>query len=1052
MQKDGENNYLNLESGEISNQVRPWRIIFGNDLSSLADSLGEEFFPSSSRPFASRIVAVPNTSYKDFLFHHFATKSRLKIAAGVQVLPLNQAIMEILDSISASPSKKRIPSFLELSLAIEEKLHEIFDRGEFTALSVYLSASGGEKKRKRISSLSDEVARMFASYGLYGKHFLPLWLSNQGWQQSIWKSIFSNDSHWTYPLESLNQDPAAISKFSGKIALFGFSYLSPAHLSFFASAAATVFQFSPCALFWEDFTSDKQRLYSNRFFQRKGVKEVIREEIDRYMEQRHPLLGNWGKLGREMLKSLGGFLQEEKEVYVENDQNHLLSSLKQSLLTLDESTSLQEDDSIQLHSAISKLREVEILRDLLETLLQKDQICLRDILVVCPDIPGYAPYIHMVFSESSFPYAIEGMPLSSYSDTVKGFLQLIELVSENYSLDCIFKLLRCPSFMEKRGFSPSEVHQLNKWFKQAQIRKGISGTANSWEDGIDRLLHGLGVAPDPKAVLDVWPLDCIPGSDVDLFNRFLEFFSELKGDLSFFSGLKGAGDWLDHLLRIADKYFVIDWTKETFFQELKSLSLSSRYLEEKFWDFESISRIIYHLSQKPAGKIPSSKLEKISFVPLSQGNIVPARILACLGMNEGSFPRSDVRSSLCQAMPVEDYFPVKADEDRFLFLEMLAQAKDYLIFSYQRIDPEDGKHQGPSFLIDELDQYLEKRGSHLMKTDHPAFPFDSMYFAPDAKVKKWSHAEYLAAKAHYTETVSVYFPKPQIIPFFNLKPHSMAAQEEMTIDVRQLKKFASNPLRFYFNETLKIFLKEEQDAEESDFLISHLDKFLLRKEALRASLSQVMNQSSAKGKLPRGLFKAAAAGELEDEMHDLLEELEGFDLSPSEISSVHLSSSSLSISLEGSRVVHIVGELEDVTPKGLLAHAENNLKSLVKLWPLYLIYRSLAPENQFLLLTKKGVKIEVAMQDPKALLASYIEYFLLARQSPSPLMPDWSKAIFEENEEGLVSAMSKEADDLYLNYLKRRQFEFDPKELFSLWGAPLKNAFSPLIDGAIHAL
>lgn len=276
----------------------------------------------------------------------------------------------------------------------------------------------------------------------------------QGWQQSIWKYIFSEDSHWTYPLESLNQDPSVLSQFSGKIALFGFSYLSPAHLSFFASVPATVFQFSPCALFWEDLTSDKQRLYSNRFFQRKEVKEAIRDELNGYMGQSHPLLGNWGKLGREMLKSLSGFLQDEKEVYVENDQGHLLSNLKQSLLNLDESERLQTDDSIQLHSASSKLREVEILRDLLETLLQKDPMSLRDILITCPDIPGYAPYIRMVFSKSSFPYAIVGMPLASYSDTVKGFLQLVELPSENYALDSIFKFLRCSSFMGEKRICP----------------------------------------------------------------------------------------------------------------------------------------------------------------------------------------------------------------------------------------------------------------------------------------------------------------------------------------------------------------------------------------------------------------------------------------------------------------------------------------------------------------------------------------------------------------------------------------------------------------------
>jgi len=155
----------------------------------------------------------------------------------------------------------------------------------------------------------------------------------------------------------------------------------------------------------------------------------------------------------------------------------------------------------------------------------------------------------------------------------------------------------------------------------------------------------------------------------------------------------------------------------------------------------------------------SSKLEKIVFVPLCSGSIIEARIIWCLGMDEGSFPRDDVRSSVCEMSKSKnsDYYPPKADEDRFLFLEMLMKAKDYLIFSFQRVHPEDGKNQGPSLLVEELDHYLQKRGvsKGMIKTDHPAFPFDQTYFTKDASVKKWSEADFLAAQAHYFRTLAI---------------------------------------------------------------------------------------------------------------------------------------------------------------------------------------------------------------------------------------------------------------------------------------------------------
>ncbi len=844
MQKDGESNKM------------AWRIVYGNDPTVLADALGDELFSSSSRPFENRIVAVPNPAVKDFLFQCFTMNPRLKIAAGVQVLPLNQAVMEILDNVSRSANRKRIPSFLELSLAIEEQLYHLIScKQEFHSLLEYVNFKDEDKKSKRVSGLSDELARCFSRYGLYGKQFLPDWLKKEGWQQTIWKSLFSKDSPWTYPLESLKDLNAGC--FQGKIVLFGFSYLSPAHLGFFCAVPATIYQLSPCAQFWGDFASDKERLASHRFFRRKGGKENVLEELDRYMQQSHPLLANWGKLGREMLKSLDVFLLEETEAYQENDKDHLLSRLKSSLLTLDESEELREDASIQLHSATSKLREVEVLRDSLETLLQEhhnrlSSIQPREILIASPDISGYAPYIHMVFSQSAFSYQIEGMPLISVSEAVKGFMQLIQLVDEDYSLNAILKLLRCPPCTEKRGFAFDEVSQLSKWFKQAQIRRGLKGNPNSWEEGIDRLLFGLAMIPG-AGIFETYPVDAIPQSEIDLFNRFLEFFFELKEDLAVLKDKKSASEWLELFLRIADKYFLIQWEKEPFFQELKSLALSCRSLKEQEWNFESISRVLAHLSQKTAGKMTSPKLEKIAFVPLRSGNIGAARIIWCLGMDEGSFPRADVRSSLCEMNRLKspDYYPLKADEERSLFLEMLTQAKDYLIFSYQRIHAEDGKHQGPSLLIEELDQYLQKRGmaGGMMKTDHPALPFDRVYFEPDAKVKKWAEADFLAAKAYY-------FPHRTPSPLFPLKPFSPPPEEEIFIDIRQLKKLARSPLQFYFNETLKMYLNEEEDEEESEFLISRLHRSMLRKKALHAPLAEVLHQTRSQGTLPRGLFQA----------------------------------------------------------------------------------------------------------------------------------------------------------------------------------------------------
>jgi exodeoxyribonuclease V gamma subunit len=1045
---------------ESEPNIPPLHIVYGNDLNKLAEKLGEELFTSSSSPFENRLVVVPNISVKEFLFQRFVAHPRLKIAAGVQILPLNQAVMEILDNVSGPSNKKKIPSFLELSLVVEEKLHSPLINN-FPDLLEYLDVSDdAEKKRKRIATLSDELARLFARYGLYGQKFLSEWIASDGWQSALWREIFSADSPWTYPIEALKK--IKIEKYEGKIALFGFSYLSLAHLLFFCSIPASVYQISPCALFWGDQPSDKEQLYIKRALHRTGTKENIRDEIDRYLQAGHPLLGNWGKLGREMLKSLDSFALLEDETYCEPQGTSLLSNLKRSLLDLDETESLKADDSLQLHSATSKLREVEILRDTLETILQKhsldgDPIMPREICVASPDISSYAPYIQMVFSQSPLAYAIDGMPLASVSEAVQAFLQLIKLPQERFALDSVLKLFRCTPFMQKIGFALDEVQQLKSWFKQAQIKDALANNPNSWEEGLDRLLYGLALIPDEAAYFETWPVGSIPQSEIDLLNRFLEVFDQIKRDLSLFLGEKSATEWFEIFLQISEKYLSVEWESEPFFQELKALALSCRTLKEQIWNFESITRAIDHLAQKPAGEISSSQMQKILFTSLKLGNIGAARIIFCLGMDEGAFPRADTRSSLCEMTRVKnsDYFPLRTDEDRSLFLELFVRAQDYLIFSYQRIHAEDAKHQGPSLLVEELNQYLHKRGlfDGMTAIHHPAFPFDQVYFSSQSPVKKWSQNDYLAAKAHY-------FPHQEQAPFFTWPTQgAVDGTQEIVIDIRQLKKLARNPLQFYFNETLKIYLKEEDDEEEAEFLLSHLHKSILRKKALGSNLSQVMRQIKAEGKMPRGLFQDASVQELEEEMSDLVNELKEFGIRKEEISSVRLSASclahekeegllpALTIPLSNSKIAHIIGTLEDLSPKGLLYHGDNDLKSLVRAWPLYLIYRCLHLENNKpLLLTKKGAAVEWEIPDPQAALADYLEYYLLAKQTPSPLMPEWAKALLEGGENTFRDVLLKvpNFEDPYLQYLKQRQGLFEPTQIFAFWSERLSKLFAPL--------
>ncbi len=888
-------------------------IVFGNCLDALAAKLAEELFLDSSRPFEKRIIIVPSMTMKEYLLYRFAKHPDLQMSAGVQVLSLNQAINEF--------SKERIPSFLELSLAIEEKI----SRYDLEYL---------KDGKKRICYLSDELARLFARYGS----------PPSGWQGTLWQELFSESSLWTFC-------PKPYQSIKGRLALFGFSYLPAPILDFFVKLGASFYQHSPCALFWEDFATAKQKL---------------KHRLD---GEDHPLLSNWGKLGREMLKNLSAYDLMEEEIYQNIEKEGLLSSLQRSMLHLDESDELTNDCSLQLHSAASKLSEVEALRDQ----LLRSAVPLRDIGVVCPDIASYAPYIQMVFAE--IPHSIQGLPMKKVSACVQGFLQLINLPEESYALSSVIKLLECDPFLEKSGLNRSEIASLKRGFERAEIRRDLKGNPNSWEEGIGRLLSGLAIVPQEGELYDPWPVDGISFSESEAFNRFLILFDAIQEDLKCLPQEKSASDWMAFFLQIADKYFELEWEHEPFFQSLKSLKLVSQHVT----DFESIRRILDHLSEMPIGDISTSDLQKITFAPLNLGGLPSFRILWCLGMDEGAFPRQEGRSSLNQ----QPLFPSRKDEDRLSFLELFLKAKEMLIFSYQRIDAKDSKHQGPSLLIEELEQYLKKRGlsDGMMKVDHSE---ENFLFAQEEK-----------------RSFIVRSARP--------------IKKEGVVTVRELKKLASHPIRFYFHETLKMFLQGEEDEEEAEFILSPLQKSIVRSQALKSSLSYQVHKLRAEGKLPRGLFQEAAMNVLKEEMPDF---------QPKKIEAI-----SVSMHIEN---VHIVGKLEDVTPDGLLFHGKDDLEARIKAWPLYLIYRILNPENRYLLLAKQERAIEIPLTDPQTALSNYLDYYFAAKENISPLMPKYAKAILHGD-----ALDFSESKDPYLMYLQRRKAVIDTQA----WLPILKKVF-----------
>ena len=1021
---------------EISCPSTTLHCTFSQNIESLANKLKQDLIAFSTCPFRKKIIITPSQPIKDYLIDFFAKE--LGIVTGIQFLSLKQAINDWL-----FPFGKKIPDSIEISLMLEEIIEQSWQKDEKNKLYTYIACEKESKRSKRIIGLSDQLSNIFEEYGIYGLHFLPVWIKKLGWQQTLWNKIFSFQPNWTYPLEATR----FLQTQNRSIFVFGFSFLPLSYLQILKQVGALFYFFSPCKLFWEDVHTDRERSYLRKKLAQRGISIEKREELNHYDTAAHPILANWGKLGRALLKNLDLFSLTSTELYELEKSNNNLQKLQEQILCFERTEPIsQADSSLQLHSAPTKLREVEILFDTLTTLIKKNSIPLDQIIVLAPDITIYAPYIEMVFANHPLPYTIENVPIFSNS-AAHGFLLLKRVLEENFSLNSIYALLDESIFCAKQGWNPDRSKQIKKWLEAASIRQ--EEEACNWDAGISRLLLGaVTLAPLDSR----WPVDVIALTDIELFSDFLCAFTSLQQDLSLLRTEKMTiGSWLLYIEALLVNYFDVE--NVGFLQEIKQLQKRSQNLS-LLRNYESIERIMDRLLRKKIKFQKTQYLRQIRFRSLQAGCIYPSQVIWMLGMEEDLIPRILQNSSLSELSQNLglDYIPTYAEQDRYLLLEALFSVQKHLLFSYERIDSRDQKPKGCSFLIEELQACVA-----LQITDHPNLPFDSFYFQENSQIKK-SQIDYQAA-------MSYYFPSSQNTPF--LTQDQIQPVMIPTIDVKQLYNLAKNPIRFFCQDVFQIFLgKEDPDG---DFLFSNYQKAIFTREVHTKPVHELLVQLEAQGKLPLGLFKDLALKKLQLEVAQMQETLSQFDLQLDSPFSIGLSKEckkieqlncgnwiapAIELSFENQKI-HIIGTLTDLSTKGLISKRSNHLEGLIHIWPIYLLYLILQPQMNLkasLLSLKDGSCLPLKIKDPILVMQKYLSYFFYARQNISPLKTTWAKALLlgtrNDFEKILIDdnqLNSTRIQDPYENWLERHGFCFDAQETWNYWTPIFKDVFSEFI-------
>jgi exodeoxyribonuclease V gamma subunit len=1010
-----------------------------NRLETLIEALVEVTDRPLSDPFAAEVIVVQNQGMARWIAQQTAESTgigaRLTFALPAsffwQVL---QAWLPHLPETAAFDKEALLWRLLRL-------LPERLDQPAFAPLQRYLATDDSDL---RLYQLVRRVADLFDQYLVYRSDLVLAWEagSEDHWQAILWRALCaeSGSGHRAQLLVDLERAMASGVPASGvlpeRVSLFGLTALAPVYVNLLGALArfipVNIFNLNPCRGYWADLIDERGQARRRACAQKAGLPDPTG-----LLDVGNPLLASLGHAGQVLLDQLLEQGGQDHDRFEAPAADHLLAQVQRDLLDLEdprlatgERLIASEDASIQIHSAHSRLREIQILHDrLLGSFERLNGLEPRDIIVMAPDIDLYAPYVEAVFGAGSpgqhIPWSIADRRLGAEQPLAEALRVLLALPRSRLEAAETLSLLQIPPVCRRFGLDLGGIERIRSWVRESGIRWGADAAmrtrhglppedANTWSFGLDRLFLGYALPPDSQAepYSGILPyVDIEGGEAVDLgrLQSFLESLTDWQDRLTVSLSLR---EWRVRLNELMASFLAPDEDEEPLAQAVRDrLDEVAAMSEGAGFDgplsLDVVRALLDAVLDESAGaqRFMTGRVTFCNMVPMRS---IPFRVVCLIGMNGTDFPRNQRPLSfdlMAQAPRRGDRS--RRRDDRYLFLEAILSARDILYLSYVGNDQRDNSLKVPSVVVSELLDYLGEGyrladgpdpTAHLC-VHHPLQPFSRTYFdGHDPRLASYARL-WLAAAHTIRETA---------IPAFAAQSLGPPDDALRTLDIEDLIRFLRNPARAFLIERLGLRLPVEdevpEDAEPFD-LAPGLERYALRQSLLTQLLdggypSTILTRLRGEGVLPHG-----APGELvlDEQLAvaqpfvDRLERYAGERLEPLEVD----------LWLGGFR---LQGQLRQLQPDGLLEMRFGKLRAKDRLavWVRHLVLNAMAPEHvgresRFLAEDVTLTLSDVTLADvegARALLLDLLELRWRGLHAPLAFFPESAFAWLESGEYG----------------------------------------------------
>ncbi len=775
------------------------------------------------------------------------------------------------------------------------------------------NAQTTENQDAKCYQLACQLADIYEQYLIFRPEWIDAWslgevvsgslddnfVQTEKWQRKLWTMLTREVSYSPLSLiKSATQNIEAKRDLLPKrISFFGINAMAPMWLKFIEVLAEFTqvhfFHLNPCFDYWGDISTEKQAI--------KTLSKWTGGFDDMSITVGNPLLANLGQQGREFLALLQDIATIDVNAFEEVDFGKhdntgvlqdvsVLQRVQQDILQLKdqrESPISIVDESIVLTSAHSALREVQGLHDwLLHQFNQHPSLTPKDVLVMCPAIEQYAPYVNAVFSPGwqdidenipPLPCSIADRISKDAEPIVATFIELLQINTSRFEVSKIVSWLRLPNIRGKFSLEHEDIDRLVVWLDKANIHWGRDQShkaellANdnvspqfTWHYGLQQLILGLAHSDQDTLVGNQLFLADVEGTSADLLGNLMLMLENLAMFSTSLHQQRTAEQWHSFLIQFIEDFFVVD-DSQGFTIVFNAINDLIDYTENAQYHqnlpLSVVQEFLFtHFSQPDPGR--QFMVGQVTFCSMLPMRSIPFKIVAVLGLNDGEYPRQrqpfgfDLMSSSASKLGDRS----RRGDDRYLFLEAIISARLSLYLSYQGRNISNNGPREPSIVLKELMHYL---------TDAYGWQFDANDEQALSQLRQLPMQPF---------SVNNYQGK---WPSFDAKWLSLIAESErdrtlpcieqsttdfVDITVDELVRYFQHPSKWFANKQLRLML-EDYDCELDDnepFVEDSLQSYLFKQSLLQIYIEPALDEEQKVHAINEVITKAKLSGNFPD--------------------------------------------------------------------------------------------------------------------------------------------------------------------------------------------